>query len=347
MHLLLPGSIRQRTGGYRYDARIVDGLRGLGWPVSVHELAGNFPEPDAAGRAAVAAALAGVAAGEIAVVDGLCLSAAGPLLAGLAPGIGTVALVHHPAALETGYSTAAARALADGERAALAACDRVVVTSATTAALLAADYAVLPARLTVVEPGVDRAPVATGSGDGVPNLLCVGTVTARKGHGLLVAALTEITDLDWHLLCAGSATRDPVVAAAVRLAVQQAALADRVTFTGELADDAMDRAYDGADILVSAAHYEGYGMALTEGLARALPIVATAGGAVARTVPEDAGLIVPGGDARSLAAALRRVLEDSGLRQALTAGALRARASLAGWDDTTARFAGVLSGAPW
>ena len=347
LHLLVPGAITQRTGGYRYDARIVDGLRSLGWPVTVHELVGQYPDPDERALHAVAGALDGVGDGEIALIDGLCLTAAAPVLKRHAGRIGRVGLVHHPAALETGVSETLARVLAAGERTALAACDQVIATSRTSAVGLNADYAVAPGRLTVVEPGVDPAPLARGSGDGVPNLLCVGTITARKGHGLLVAALATLTDLPWRLVCAGSGTRDPGTAAAVHGAVATAELGEQISFVGELADDALDAAFAEADLLVSASHYEGYGMALTEALARGLPIVATAGGAVAQTVPADAGLIVPGGNCTALAAALRQVVGMPDRRRALAEGAKRARATLTGWPQAAARFAQLLESAPW
>lgn len=338
-HLLLPGPIDQRTGGYLYDARIVQGLRALGWSVKVHELAGRYPLPDEMAQGAVAAALDGVGDGATAIVDGLCLAAAGAALEEHDGRIGRVGLVHHPAALETGVPAPVARDLAGLERAALAVCDQVIATSRTSAVGLAADYGVAGGRLAVVEPGVDEAPIARGSRDGVPNLLCVGTLTARKGHELLVEALAGMTDLPWRLLCAGSETRDRAVAVAVRAAVVHEELADRVTFGGELADEALARAYDDADLLVSASYYEGYGMALTEALARGLPIVATAGGAVAQTVPREAGLVVPQGE---LGAALRRAVGEPALRRGLAAGARRARASLSRWPEAASRFAAIL-----
>ena len=39
-------------------------------------------------------------------------------------------------------------------------------------------------------------------------LLCVATLTPRKGHELLVRALSRLSQLDWHLTCVGSLDRD-------------------------------------------------------------------------------------------------------------------------------------------
>ena len=55
LDVVVPVAITQRTGGYIYDARMVDGLRGLGWTVRVHELAGRFPDGGEGGATPVAA----------------------------------------------------------------------------------------------------------------------------------------------------------------------------------------------------------------------------------------------------------------------------------------------------
>ena len=46
LDVVVPGRLDQRTGGYIYDARMVDGLRRLRWHMTVHELDGAFPEGD-------------------------------------------------------------------------------------------------------------------------------------------------------------------------------------------------------------------------------------------------------------------------------------------------------------
>lgn len=87
-------------------------------------------------------------------------------------------------------------------------------------------------------------------------------------------------------------------------------------------------------------------MALAEALARGLPIVSTTGGAIPETVPADAGLLVPPGDADAFAAALRRVFEEEGLWARLAAGARRAREALPTWPETARRFAAEIGGPP-
>ena len=147
-----------------------------------------------------------------------------------------------------------------------------------------------------------------------------------------------------RVVCAGSLTRDPVAAAALRALVRVKALGPRVQLAGELDADELTALYDGADLCVSASFYEGYGMALAEALSRGLPIVAASGGAVADTVPADAGLLVPVEDANALAVALRRYLTEPDLAASLRQGALAARRSLPTWPDTALHVERALMG---
>src|SRR5262249_44632643 len=93
-------------------------------------------------------------------------------------------------------------------------------------------------------------------------LLCVATVTPRKGHAVLLEALAELRDRRWHLTCAGSTTRDAATFAALEHQVDRLALRARVSFLGDLDADALEREYERADLFVLASYLEGYGMAL-------------------------------------------------------------------------------------
>jgi glycosyltransferase involved in cell wall biosynthesis len=339
LHLAVPGPLDQRTGGYIYDRRVVEGLRALGWTVRVHELAGLFPQADETARAA-AAAILNLSPRALPLIDGLALPAFAELADRLAP---WVALVHHPLALETGLTPAEARAFAALERRLLASAARVIVTSAATRRDLAA-YDVEDARIAVVCPGTDPAPLARGSGGPGLALLCVASLTPRKGHLVLLEALHELSDLDWRLTCVGSAERDPARAQAIVAAIERLGLQRRVSLIGERAEADVAPFYDRADVFVLASYHEGYGMVLSEALARGLPVVATSAGAIADTVPAAAGLLVPPGDPQALAAALRQIMTEPGVRARLRAGARAARRSLPTWDDAARAFAAALAG---
>jgi glycosyltransferase involved in cell wall biosynthesis len=341
LHFVVPGPIDQRTGGYIYDRRIVAGLRALGWTVAVHELAGSFPKVDEGARRAAVQMIDGMPPAAVPVIDGLAL----PVFAELADRLPQpwVALVHHPLALETGLTPAEAAAYAELECPLLSSAARVIVTSEGTRRDLAA-YDVEDRRIGVVLPGTDPGPLAKGSGGPGLALLCVASLTPRKGHLVLLEALAGLAALDWRLVCVGSAERDPACARAVVAALERLDLYKRVELAGEHGEAEVAPYYDRADLFVLASYHEGYGMVLAEALARGLPVVSTTAGAIPDTVPDGAGLLVPPGDPAALAAALRRVIAEPELRADLMAGARAARRGLPGWDDAARAFAAELAG---
>ena len=341
--LAFPGDLDTRTGGYLYDRRIALELEARGWSVERLSLPAGFPFPMAADLATTRDRLAVVPAGTTVLIDGLALGAMPDLAAELASRLDMVALVHHPLCLETGLSPAGAEALEHSERVALASARSVIVTSPRTAATVTDLLGVPESRITVAIPGTDPAPPAAGSADGLVRMLCVGTVTPRKGQELLVQALAGLGG-QWELTIGGSLDRHPAAAARLAAAIARAGVGDRIRLAGELDHDQLAAHYAAADLFVSASLYEGYGMALTEALARGLPIVAVAGGAVADTVPAAAGLMVPPGDVGGLRDALQRCIHDRAVLARLRGGAMAARPHLPAWGDTAASIERVLAG---
>jgi glycosyltransferase involved in cell wall biosynthesis len=338
VHFVVPGPLDQRTGGYLYDKRIIEGLRSQGVAVTVHELAGRFPLVDDAACEAAKAALEAMTDG-LPVIDGLAL----PAFAGLRARLprSWIALVHHPLSLESGLAPEQVETLAQIERRLLPLARRVIVTSPHTATDLAA-YGVPPARIGIVLPGTDPAPLARGSGGPGFALLCVASLTPRKGHLVLLEALAGLLDLEWHLICVGSPDRDPQAAQAVRATIARLGLDDRVSLVGEQDEAGLAPLYDRADLFVLASYHEGYGMVLAEALARGLPIVATKAGAIPGTVPPSAGMLVEPGDPAAFAGALRQIMTEPALRDLLSAGATSERERLPGWADAVRAFSAEL-----
>ncbi|MGI9418411.1 MAG: glycosyltransferase family 4 protein [Geminicoccaceae bacterium] len=339
LHWIVPGSLDQRTGGYIYDRRIVEGLRSAGWSIEVHELAGRFPDPD--NRAITAAGLAVDWLGQdLAVIDGLALLAFEGQIERLPDA--WVGLIHHPICMETGFSPEESARFADIEARLMHRASRLIVTSPGTRRDLV-KFDIEPAKVSVVVPGVSRAAPARGSGGEEPRqLLTVGSLTRRKGHLILLDALAGLLDLDWHLNLVGSAAWDPEHAAEVAHAVAELGLSERVALIGEQDEEGLAEHYDGADVFVLASLHEGYGMVLTEALARALPIVSTTAGAIPETVPAAAGRLVAPGDPVVLAGALRSVLTDESVYRRLADGAAAARKNLQSWEESTRQFAAAI-----
>ncbi|NOT45607.1 MAG: glycosyltransferase family 4 protein [Acidobacteria bacterium] len=342
LSLVVPGRLDTATGGYRYDREIVARLRALGWDVDVHELDGAYPMPGPADRRAAEAVFGAVPDGRLVLVDGLAFGALPDLAARESGRLRLVALVHHPLALETGLDDQTRQRLASDERQALRAARHVVVTHQATADRLMADFGVPAARLSSVRPGVEEAPEGRGGDGPTVSLLCVATLTPRKGHDILVRALAAYRHVAWHLTLAGSLDRAPATTEAVRTLIRALGLDERVTLAGEASTTALAALYDRADLFVLATRYEGYGMVVAEALAHAVPVVATRTGGIPELVPPDAGLLVAPDDAEGFAAAMGRVLTVPTTRTALRAGARRARRLRRSWETAGTEFDGVL-----
>lgn len=339
---IVPGDPTQRTGGYLYDAHIVDELRALGWTVDVHGLPGRFPHADATARSALRQTLQALPADHTVVLDGLALGGLPEVAIEQCRRLRLVALVHHPLADESGIDPATRRCLLASERAALAAVHRVITTSAFTARRIA-EFGLRAGRIRVVEPGVGALPEAAAEGD-PPRLLCVGSLAPRKGQDLLVRALVRLHALPWQCELIGSTQRAPAYAQAVERRVAAAGLGHRIQLRGECNDETLHQAYAAADLFVLPSLYEGYGMVVSEAVAAGLPILTTTGGALAETLPAAAGVAVPPGDVEALTHALDALITDRERRLRLRDGARLARASLRSWPQAGAEFAHALAG---
>jgi hypothetical protein len=157
-------------------------------------------------------------------------------------------------------------------------------------------------------------------------------------------ALDRIRELPWTCTLAGSRDRAPDFAGAVEAQVRRAGLEDRVRIAGELDGPELEKLYDSATLLVLPSHYEGYGMVLTEALARGLPVVSTTGGAIPHTVPDGAACLVPPGDHAALAGVLKRLLGPEGQEEVRRLGmaARRHAALLPDWKEAARGFAQAL-----
>lgn len=342
VYFAIPGDIDTPTGGYGYDRKLISELPSFGVEVRHVELPAGFPAPTAADCEAVAKGAGALPDSATLLIDGLAYGAfPDTLIECLRQRV--IALVHHPLALEAGISEAQRQSLIASERHALSKASHVIVTSPMTKRILIADYAVAADKITVAEPGTDPAQRATGTGTPM-QLLSVGTLTPRKGYDILVKSLEPLKDMDWRLTIVGDNQRDPATTAALYQQIANAGLHDKVTLAGVVVPATLDRFYESADVFVMPSLFEGYGMVLGEAMARGLPILCTTGGAAAETVPDEAAVKVPPGDADALSRALANILGDRKLRIRLADASWEAGRKLPTWSETARRVAAVIMG---
>jgi glycosyltransferase involved in cell wall biosynthesis len=353
VHFVMPGGVDDPaapSGGNAYDRRICLDLPGFGWQVRQHALDGSWPSPDARARDELARVLRDMPDGTVVLLDGLVACGVPEIVVPEAERLNLAVLVHLPLGDETGLDPAVAAELDAKERAVLRAVPAVVATSDWAVRRLVSHHGLAPDRVHVAAPGADIAPLASGT-DGVSRLLCVAAVTPRKGQHRLVEALATVTDLPWTCSFVGGLGHDPEYVAALRELIAEHGLQDRLQLAGPQAGAELDASYARADLMVLASYAETYGMAVTEALARGIPVLATDVGGLAEAVgraPDGGvpGILVPPEDPAALAAELRGWFGEADVRRRLKAAARGRRAALDGWATTARSLAGVLGRLP-
>jgi glycosyltransferase involved in cell wall biosynthesis len=347
IHVVVPAGFDdpgQPTGGNIYDRRVCAGLAEAGWEVLVATVAAAGPVPGSDARAGLSRIVSAIPDGETVLIDGLIAS---PAAAQLLPHTGRIrmtVLLHMPlaTALDTHHDASAERS----ERSVLRAAAGVVVTSEWTGGQILARYAIPACRVHVARPGVDR--VAAPPRPVRGHLVCVGVLGRHKGQDLLVEALADLGDRDWHCVLAGSLDRDPDFVGQLRTRITRLGYDHRVRLSGVLTGAALSRAYSTADLLVAPSRSETYGMTVTEALAHGLPVLAAAVGGLPEALGSTVdgtrpGQLIPPGDPAALAAALGDWLGDERRRRRLRAAARQRQSTLRGWDQTTQEVASALT----
>ncbi|MGW1590464.1 glycosyltransferase family 4 protein [Streptomyces sp. NPDC002386] len=353
VHFVMPGGVDDPaapSGGNAYDRRVCLDLPGFGWQAVRHAVPGSWPRPGRADRDVLARTLRELPDDTVVLLDGLVACGVPEIVVPEAERLRLAVLVHLPLGDETGLDPAVAAALDARERVVLRAAGAVIATSDWAVRRIVSHHGLDPQRVHVAAPGADIAPLAPGT-DGVSRLLCVAAVTPRKGQHRLVEALAAVTDLPWSCVCVGGLTQDPEYVDRLRGLIRERGLDDRLLLAGPRAGAELDAAYASADLMVLTSYAETYGMAVTEALARGIPVLATDVGGVSEAVgraPDGGvpGILVPPEDPAALAAELRGWFGEPDVRRRLKAAARGRRAALDGWATTARSLAGVLGRLP-
>jgi glycosyltransferase involved in cell wall biosynthesis len=194
-----------------------------------------------------------------------------------------------------------------------------------------------PERVRLVYHGLDLSrfpaapsgrPARTGTDASDPVvILSVGRMVAKKGYGDLLEALSRLPEsLAWRFVHIGSGE----LGRTLRAQAERLGIADRITWRGGQAQDAVLAAMREADLFVlpcregDKGDRDGLPNVVMEASTQALPLLSTRFAGVPEFVRDGVeGLLVAPGDPQSLSEALARLVSDAALRVRLGAAAER------------------------
>jgi glycosyltransferase involved in cell wall biosynthesis len=340
--LTLYGSLDGRSGGFRYDRKLVEELRRGGDSVDVVELPWrNYARGllDNASRDVRERLSADV---DVMLQDEL----AHPSLVynNRSVPYPVVSIVHHLRASEPGRLQRMYRAI---ERSYLgtvdaAVCNSTVTRDAVTALGVDREATVVaPPAGDRFAPEIDDATITERAHDGPLRAVCVGNLEPRKGVDTLVEAVSMVAE-DVELTVVGRPV-DTAYAASVRERVAELSLADRVTLAGELTDAALAETLRSAHVMAVPSRYEGFGIVYLEGMSFGLPAIASrAGGATDIITQGETGLLVDPDAPSAVAHALSTLAADRDRLAELGLTARRRYERHPDWAATAARVRTVL-----
>lgn len=241
----------------------------------------------------------------------------------------------------------------DRARRALSAADAIIVVSRFTldaVRALVGDKA--DTRLKLIENGVDNTrfkPMpkrqdlleAYGLDNGFV-FVSVCRLLEKKGIDKAIEAFAQIaqTDPSCRYLIVGGGPYET----ALRNLADRVGVADKVTFTGEVEQEALAAHYALGDVFLMPnralpnGDTEGFGLVFLEANACGLPVIAGSDGGSTDAVRHGYnGLVVDGQSTADIALAMRRLRNDVELRLRLREGALE-QATRAGWTEKVGMF---------
>ncbi len=199
--------------------------------------------------------------------------------------------------------------------------DRVITVSESAAAETRRAFKVPREKIRVVHNGIDTdvfKRVDGGRGEFEKSRLIVvaNTQDRKKGVVYMLRALKllrEEMDVKLTIVDRGAPDNDYTPAL-----VERFGLDGSVEFTGRVSVEELVRCYARADVAVVPSLYEGFCLPAAEAMACGLPVVATTAGALPEVVEDGrCGILVPPRDHHALAGAIKRLLSDKPLRQAM------------------------------
>jgi len=176
---------------------------------------------------------------------------------------------------------------------------------------------VSPDKITTVHNGVLPANIAISPkklAEDVPlKMVMVARFQAQKDHATLVKSLASLKHLNWQLTFLGDGDKEEEI----KMLVEKNDLSEKISFEGSV-----NNVYDyleQSNLFLLITNWEGFPLTILEGMAHALPVIASDVGGVKEAIQEGQnGFTVPRGDIQKLKEKIQLLCEDKNLYEQMS-----------------------------
>lgn len=344
--LVIYGDLENTSGGFLYNRKLVEHLRGQGDDVEVISLPWrtywrHLPDnlsPNAHRR------LRGQY--DVLLQDELCHPSLLVPNLQLGRSYPVVSIVHSPKTAET-RSSRWHRLFRAIERQYFHTVDGIVTTSRATAdivgRLVDVPGIVVPPGRGHRSPDVTADEITARAHQTPARIVFLGNLVPRKGVHTLITGLGRLQTQTWRLTVVGSQEADPRYVFRLRRLIDRLDLGEAMTLTGRLPDGDLTDLLRRHHLLAMPSTYEAFGIAYLEGMGFGLPALATTSGGADEIVSDgENGFLVPPNDPRAIAAALEPVLDDRDRLREMGLAAREAYERHHSWTETGTRIRSFL-----
>jgi glycosyltransferase involved in cell wall biosynthesis len=349
--LLIYGSLDTISGGYLYDRKLVEYLRGQGdsveivslpWRSYPRHLSDNFSCP-------LLHKLRNLPV-DVLIQDELNHPSLAWLNGKLQVQYPVISLVHHLRCTELRphWQNTLYRQI---ERRYLNSVDGFIFNSQTTRKSVDQVSQINGRPWTIATPAGDRFDSQMSADEigarsrqsGPLRLIFLGNLIPRKGLHILIDALTQLEQGCYTLEVVGGFESDPGYVRRIFRQVENFGLKTTVQFHGAQNDQALLNLIEKSQVLVVPSSYEGFGIVYLEGMGFGLPCIGTTLGAAKEIiVSEETGYLIQPGDSTGLATILKNLDQDRQKLAALSLAARQRYQQFPGWQQSMAKVRSFL-----
>jgi glycosyltransferase involved in cell wall biosynthesis len=341
IHFLIPGDIDILTSCHIYDKRIIEGLRKKGHIVTVHRLADDFPFPSEKSVKQCSLIAASIPKGEYVVVDSQAFGAIFSVMKELYNRNLIVGLIHLPLSVDPNYSAYQRTMITSQEMETFRLATKFIASSEYTLEVLQ-NLGIENQKINLIIPGLEDFPQKKKYPEKPLELLCIANMCRNKDHAILVRALAALRDKDWVLHCYGVLDLDREYLSDFQSMIRRNRLQDKILVHGTISGKELSDAYLNSDLFVHPSDFETYGMVLAEALGHGVPVVASTGGGICKTVPSKMGQFFKPGDSYGLESILEELLENSEVYRKLCVQAATYKETAQSWEESIDLFEAAL-----